>query len=357
MHRTSLLVATVSAAVATAALAQDRPPDWLKKPTINDLLAVWPTAALQHHVKGGATIACTITLQGVLRDCRVVAENPPGMGFGHAALTLAPQFLMRPPTHNGAPFEGKVQIPIQWAQVPGEVAHEIMDKPEPRLGSKLADTSPEALNANRIISDIPWVQAPTVAEVRAAYPQKAQAEKRDGRAVLDCRLDRRGGLTGCNTIVEEPRGFGFARAARDLAGKFLGPTADGSGQTLAGAHTQVAFTFAASSLTAAAPVIGKPQWTGLPDVSEFNAAFPAPAATAGVLKARVVLNCAVATGGALTDCLVESEDPKGLGFGAAAASLSGRFRLSAWTPEGLPAVGGRVSVPIRWELEQAPQKP
>lgn len=74
-----------------------------------------------------------------------------------------------------------------------------------------------------------------------------------------------------------------------------------------------------------------------------------------MLKARVVINCLVGPGGVLVDCRTDAEEPSGYGFGAGAASLSGKFRLGVWTAEGLPSVGGRVSVPIRYDLKQAPQ--
>jgi hypothetical protein len=51
----------------------------------------------------------------------------------------------------------------------------------------------------------------------------------------------------------------------------------------------------------------------------------------------------------LKDCTVQRQSPEGLGFGDAALALSGLFQVSVWTDEGLPTVGGRVSVPIRYE--------
>lgn len=220
------------------------------------------------HVAGSATIACTITSQGALRDCRVVAESPEGLGFGPAALALAPQFLMRPGLKNGQPVEATVRIPIIWKEVPGEVADRMLAKPEAELGTRLAPRSKEALNANRMLSGFGWSQAPTVADVRAACPAKARAEKRDGRVVLNCRLNRTGGLHDCDTVVEEPRGYGFSSAAKTLVEKFVGPTADTSGALLSGAHAEVPITFAASGLDTDTPVIGKPQWAALPTAED-----------------------------------------------------------------------------------------
>ncbi|HEV2531085.1 TonB family protein [Phenylobacterium sp.] len=338
-----------------SAQAQTSNADWLRKPTRDQLLSVWPPAALKRQVKGSATVSCTVTVQGALRDCKVTEESPPGMGFGSAALALTPQFLMRPALKNGVAVEAKANIPIVWAEVPSDVADTITRQPEPYTGSRLASVSVEQRNANKVLSNIPWTAAPSVADVRAAYPAKARSEKKDGHTTLDCVFNRRGGLSDCRPIFEEPRGYGFDRAAERLAEKFTGPATDAAGGLIAGAHTQIVFSFAASGLDADTPAIGKPHWMVLPTYEEFNAAFPSAAAKAGMLKARVVLKCKVAADGALTGCAVESEDPSGYGFGPAAASLAGKFRLSVWTAEGLPVVGGSISAPIRWELAQVPQ--
>ena len=45
--------------------------------------------------------------------------------------------------------------------------------------------------------------------------------------------------------------------------------------------------------------------------------------------------------------------PAGLGYGEAAMKLSPYFRLAVWTDEGLPTVGGTVSIPLRFDLDSA----
>lgn len=366
MGRTSAgtfaIVLLASIAQGTFAAEPDRHADWLKQPTRRDLFAVWPREALIKGVAGEAVVGCVVTLQGALRDCRVRSETPPGMGFGAAALTLTSQFLMRPAIKGGVPVEETVGIPIKFEKVPADIAAAMTTtQRDPPIGSRLRNESPEALNAGRVVSGIVWDRAPSVADVAAAYPTRGRAEKRDGRVDLDCAIDRRGRLTRCATIVEEPKGYGFGRAAEGLAAKFAGPAADGKGVSLAGIHTQIPVTFAAASLGETSPVIGKPYWTVLPNAEDFTAVYPESARKAGVLKARVMLECTVAEGGVLTACQAQSEDPPGYGLGAGAAALSGKFRVSVWTAEGLPTVGGRLKVPIRYDLPPpaalAPAKP
>ncbi len=108
--------------------------------------------------------------------------------------------------------------------------------------------------------------------------------------------------------------------------------------------------FSAQALAASAPVIGHPKWAALPTREAFAAAIPSAARDAGVLTARVVLNCKVGVGGSLEACRVESEEPSGFGYADAALSLSSSFRLNLWSDEGLPTIGGTIRAPIRFDL-------
>jgi len=98
-------------------------PDWAQKPTGEDLADVYPPAAVQAHLEGRATIACVTTVEGLLADCKVIVEDPPGAGFGEAALALAARFKMRPMTKDGHPVAGgNVRIPILFRLPPPPAA-------------------------------------------------------------------------------------------------------------------------------------------------------------------------------------------------------------------------------------------
>jgi hypothetical protein len=88
-------------------------------------------------------------------------------------------------------------------------------------------------------------------------------------------------------------------------------------------------------------------------MEDFTAVIPAAARRAKVYQARVVMACVVGASGSLEDCKAVSEDPGGLGYADAALSLSKFFRLSVWTDEGLPTIGGQVRVPLRFDLTEA----
>lgn len=330
-----LLAALVAALVltgwASAVLAQvetrpDTLPDWRKKPTAADLMSVWPAPVNHRYVDGEATIHCKVSPQGGLYDCLVVSQRPAGAGFGSAALALTPQFAMKPATKGGKPvaYDG-VTIPINFT------------------GSRWMSSSVET---TPVLSTVGWVSAPSYADVAAAFPKRARATSTGGRAVVACSIAKTGRLVNCSTLSEAPGGQGFGAAARKLATGFEAPIKLSGGRSTSGMLVQVPITFAPEMMQAGDPVIGKPQWVALPTVEQIGQVMPPQ----GVGVVRVTLNCRVGAGGKVADCKAEKESPPGQGFATAALAMSAFFQMSLWTPEGLPTVGGRISIPIRYDL-------
>jgi hypothetical protein len=190
-----------------------------------------------------------------------------------------------------------------------------------------------------------WAEAPSVADVAAAYPARARAAHVGGQVTLTCQIEHRR-PTQCAAVGEQPEGYGFDFAARQLARQMR--TADGS---FNGQEVLVPVTFDPAVLTGAASV-ARPVFTALPAASDFQAHFPQ--AANGVNQVRVVLACVVGPGGVPRDCSVEREEPAGQGYGDGALPVAGKFKLSPWTAEGEPTVGAHVRLPIRYELTPAP---
>jgi len=92
--------------------------------------------------------------------------------------------------------------------------------------------------------------APTRAQVAAAYPVRALSDGVDGVGVIDCLVTLEGKLGDCRQVSETPTGYGFGRAALDLAADYkLSPRVI-DGEPQAGAEVQVPVQFLAHDPTA-----------------------------------------------------------------------------------------------------------
>ena len=193
----------------------------------------------------------------------------------------------------------------------------------------------------------PWAEAPSVADVAAAYPARAKASNASGRADLTCSIGRDNRPRDC-AVLRETGNFGFGAAAKKLAEK-LKVDRDG----MYGQEVFIPFTFDAAVLSGSATVT-QPKWANLPAAEDFQATFPKT--ENGVNHVRVVLGCTVARDGELNACAVNTEDPAGQGYGAGALALAAKFRVEPWGPDGQPMVGAHINLPIRYELTPVAKK-
>ena len=74
-----------------AAAPQVMHPDWVVLPDVDRTARLFPPAASQAGVRTGvARVDCQVGEDGALNACKLVSEEPAGMGFGEAALAAAP---------------------------------------------------------------------------------------------------------------------------------------------------------------------------------------------------------------------------------------------------------------------------
>jgi len=255
-------------------------------------------------------------------------------------MILTSRFQMRPAMKDGKPVESWVTVPINMSG----------------LGARQTDSfirGQTTAGMRRVIATAPWIKLPTFEEVAAAYPAKAKAAGRTGRASIHCRFDKDGGLHGCTTSQEEPAGFGFGAAARELAANFQAPsTLQGMGP-IAEVEIEVPVAFTQDMITGKRAAMAHPVWISQPTEDVMKAVFPPRAMAAGVGRGVVQLGCQIGPAGGLAGCVIEKEDPKDLGFGQAALAASSYYRVRRWTDEGLPSIGQPIHIAVGYDLAPA----
>jgi TonB family protein len=96
------------------------------------LADAYPPKAAEEGVEGKAAISCRVTEEGRLSRCELVSEEPAGHGFGEAAVSLAPRFLMTPSLYTTE--ERKVRIPITF-KLPEE--EPVAEQPTPDIPAQV----------------------------------------------------------------------------------------------------------------------------------------------------------------------------------------------------------------------------
>ena len=307
----------------------DANPEWVRKPSSGALAGVFPSAAVKAAKDGRATIGCRVTIEGFLEACQVQSEDPPGLGFGQAALQLAPQFRMSPKIRGGKAVPGgKVSVPIIWAG----------------LASGGFRSTGQSL-----VLDPPWTVAPTATQVVAAWPVQA-GDTPFGQAALRCGLDKAGVPRACDVISENPKGKGFGKAALTLSRSFQVAFDADKAKDLDDYKIDIPFRFR-NPATPDGRKLTKPRWIRTLTLQGMADVYPAAALKADVKVGLGVVACRLTATGELTDCQAAREEPANLDFAAAAIQAAGLMRMNPWTTEGDPVDGLRITLPIRFEWQ------
>jgi len=91
-------------------------PAWAEAiPSSADILRAYPLGAMEAGVEGMVRLRCTVLADRHV-ECVVSDETPSGLGFGPAALKLAPLFVIRSDHPKSAPGS-RVAIPVRFALV------------------------------------------------------------------------------------------------------------------------------------------------------------------------------------------------------------------------------------------------
>jgi TonB family protein len=166
---------------------------WAATPTTQQMAAVYPKEAAGTP-KGHAVLRCQITAVGLLRGCDTLSEEPPAQGLSHAAKLLTQYFRADPEALNRTAIPGlNVDVPFDFAN--------------PAYG-------PRTIQINAPV----WTRSIDPAKAQSLFPlQAAAAGIKTGRVLVECTVNRTGGLTDCNSVGEEPAGMGFGPSAIAIA--------------------------------------------------------------------------------------------------------------------------------------------
>ncbi|HQN51151.1 MAG TPA: TonB family protein, partial [Phenylobacterium sp.] len=102
-----------------AVVRQITRPEWISRPTGDDMARAYPEAAQRVNAGGSAILDCGVTAAGELTGCSVIDKNPPFLNIGQGVLRLQRFFKMQPTDAEGAPVAGgRVRIPVRYT-LPG----------------------------------------------------------------------------------------------------------------------------------------------------------------------------------------------------------------------------------------------
>lgn len=90
-------------------------PDWVRRPTAEQMMRAYPSAAEARGVSGVAELSCLVKVDGTLTGCSVTSETPGNQGFGRAAMGLTRYFRLSPRTVDGQAVDGaRVSMAIRF---------------------------------------------------------------------------------------------------------------------------------------------------------------------------------------------------------------------------------------------------
>jgi TonB family protein len=282
-------------------------PDWVRRPSREDIARYYPKAAIKEDLAGSAFLVCDVDAEGRLVGCKAEKVSPEGAGFGEAAVAMAEVMRMHPQTMDGRPVAGGViRLPVNFL-IPANFRSAPMRAQHPEVRSEIV-------------------------EVDCRF--------------TDLRLD--------NCFAEA----GSTLKAAEIALKAVEritlpslPTARRQGRIV------LPIWFTDASGKASPPeIVTRPNWIARPTPGDLSRAYPSGATTEGDAVGNVVVECGIGRRGELEGCAVSNETPPGQGFGTAALSLTAKFKVGEVDAFGLKVEGRRIRIPFRLSPASPPTR-
>lgn len=186
---------------------------WAAAPGAGDVAAAYPERAKARQVAGHVVLRCGVRVDGGLRSCDTISENPVGAGFAGAARDLSRKFRARlGPEDLKTIRSGDLRVVV-------------------------AIHFPKPASESAYVAQVDWLRLPDPVKAHEVFPEKAIAAKvLEGRAVLDCLIQPTGKLGRCKVNSESPSGFGFGESASLVAASMQANLWTRDGQPTPGAR-------------------------------------------------------------------------------------------------------------------------
>lgn len=88
--------------------------DWIRTPSPTQLAGARPAAATKAGTGGKVLMDCLLAYDGTLKDCRVLTETPPGLGFAAAALGLTGAFQVQPMVDGQSVTDSRLVVAVKF---------------------------------------------------------------------------------------------------------------------------------------------------------------------------------------------------------------------------------------------------
>lgn len=299
-----------------------------REPDYDLLRPAFPVAAVKAHINGAAVVECGITAEGLLAQCKIIAEAPEHLGFGSSALVVAPGFRFDPPTRRGKP-------------IPDGTTRFVLSFPANGVGAYTkAELEPVA-------PMVYWDQTPTRSDILSAFPAEARGKAHSGRVVFRCGFKNDGALGKCDVLDVSGYGGNFTAAARSLLPRFRMAVGSVDSSLLPELKVNLVVNLRDGVQDTPPADITQPEWMRTLSSNRMQEVFPPKAADAGLNTGRAALDCIADTHGMMSGCVVTEETPADMGFGPAVLRVVTVMGINPWTADGDPVEGSHVKFAIR----------
>ncbi len=358
-----VLAALVGAVAVQAAPSVVTNPDWLVRPDGRTIAETYPHTAWVLGLEGRAVISCAVDTAGLARNCLVVEQHPPGLGFGAATLEASKSFRFSPKRIDGRPVSGTVRVPLRY------VHPDISDavSPPPKLETSLPPATVTRLGAAisaRIIAFhsgdptdlLGKLQPDVVKETRAsALSAKIAAARKiaplwgEAAAAVYASVATEAQMDAATAFEASSEAHAMAAKDGPISRKFEAINAESFRNLSSAARAG----YCARSRCDARPPGPhsepgsiQPTWRRQPHWRDLDDARP-PLSTAFGVGGWARLTCLVTNEGSLSFCISAEESPQGFGFGDAAIAVSEAYQVSQGSMD-LGAQGETVSVVVEF---------